>query len=136
MMIDRIRENSKELRKRLDATKLLDETELPHLHELHRLYNEALELAGELMADALYMKDVAYNERKHTHAEIMLSDQGDTVADRQATAELAIAEYREREAQGNYTYTRYRAMHQSLDHKLYDIKAKRAAMERELQRGD
>lgn len=66
---------------------------------------------------------------------MMLNQEG-TIAERQAKAELAVEEQREIEAQGNYTYTRYKALHQSIDHKLYDIKAKRAAMERELARGE
>src|SRR5690625_4904763 len=133
-MIDRIRKNSTQLNKILESVKLLDEKELPHLHESHRLHNEALRLAGELMSDALYMKDTAYNERKQKQAEIMLSEDG-TIAEREAKAELAVKEFREQEAQGNYTYTRYKALHQSIDHKLFDVKAKRAAMERELQGG-
>lgn len=132
-MIDRIRKNSTQLNKTLESVKLLDEKELPHLYESHRLHNEALRLAGELMADALYMKDTAYNERKRKQAEIMLNEQG-TIAEREAKAEIAIQELREKEAQGNYTYTRYKALHQSIDHKLYDIKAKRSAMEKELAR--
>src|SRR5690625_792370 len=135
-MIERIRENATELKAILESVKLLDETELQHLYELHDLHVKALQLAGELMADALYLKDIAYNERKHKHAEIMLSNQSETVADRQAKAEIAVAEQREKEAQGNYTYTRYKALHKSIDHKLYDIKAKRAALERELARGE
>mgnify|MGYP001224200568 FL=1 len=130
-MIERIKRNAEKLTKTLKAVELLDEKELPHLYESHRLHNEALRLAGELMADALYMKDTAYNERKRKQAEIMLNEQG-TIAEREAKAELAITELREREAQGNYTYTRYKALHQSIDHKLYDIKAKRSAMEKEL----
>jgi len=134
-MIERIRENSSKLNKILKAVEHLDEKEISHLYESHRLHNEALLLAGELMADALYMKDVAYNERKQKEAEMMLNQEG-TIAERQAKAEIEVKEFREKEAQGNYTYTRYKALHQSIDHKLYDIKAKRAAMERELQRGD
>jgi len=132
-VIERIKRNAEKLTKTLKAVELLDEKELPHLYESHRLHNEALRLAGELMADALYMKDTAYNERKRKQAEIMLNEQG-TIAEREAKAELAITELREREAQGNYTYTRYKALHQSIDHKLYDIKAKRSAMEKELAR--
>ena len=135
-VIERIKRNAEKLTKTLKAVELLDEKELPHLYESHRLHNEALRLAGELMADALYMKDTAYNERKRKQAEIMLSDVGSTVAEKQAKAEMATVEEREKEAQGNYTYTRYKALHQSIDHKLYDLKAKRAAMERELTRGD
>lgn len=131
MLEQRIKKNADKLTKILEAIKLLDETELSHLYELHDLYVEAMRLTGELMSDALYMKDVAYMERKQKQAEIMLSGDG-TIAEREAQAEIAIKEYREAEAKGNYTYTRYKARYKSLDHKLYDIKAKRAAMEREL----
>lgn len=131
MLEQRIKKNADKLTKILAAIKLLDETELSHLYELHDLYVEAMRLTGELMSDALYMKDVAYMERKQKQAEIMLSGDG-TIAEREAQAEKAIKEYREAEAKGNYTYTRYKARYKSLDHKLYDIKAKRAAMEREL----
>src|SRR5690625_2219804 len=131
-MIERIKRNAEKLTKTLKAVELLDEKELPHLYESHRLHNEALRMAGELMADALYMKDTAYNERKRKQAEIMLNKQG-TIDEHEAKAELAIQELREKEAQVNYTYTRYKALHQSIDHKLFDIKAKRSAMERELQ---
>src|SRR5699024_9606670 len=131
-MLDRIKRNAEQLNSILDAIKLLDENELPHLYELHDLYVEAMRLTGELMSDALYMKDTAYTERKHEQARIMLESTG-TIAEKQAKAELAIREHRENEDKGNYTYTRYKARYKSLDHKLFDIKAKRAAMERELQ---
>lgn len=131
MLEQRIKKNADKLTEILAAIKLLDETELSHLYELHDLYVEAMRLTGELMSDALYMKDVAYMERKQKQAEIMLSGDG-TIAEREAQAEIAIKEYREAEAKGNYTYTRYKARYKSLDHKLYDIKAKRAAMEKEL----
>lgn len=133
MLEKRIRDNADKLTKILNAVKLLDETDLSHLYELHDLYVEAMRLTGELMSDALYMKDTAYTERKHEQARIMLESDG-TIAEKQAKAELAIRKYRENEDKGNYTYTRYKARYKSLDHKLYDIKAKRAAMERELQR--
>src|SRR5690625_2554563 len=133
-MIERIKRNAEKLTKTLKAVELLDEKELQHLYESHRLHVEALRLAGELMSDALYLKDTAYNERKQKQAEIMLNEDG-TIAEREAKAELAIKELRDREAQGNYTYTRYKALYNSLDHKLYDVKAKRSAMERELQGG-
>lgn len=133
-MIKRIKRNADKLTRTLKAVELLDETELQHLYESHRLHVEALRLAGELMSDALYMKDTSYNERKQKQAEIMLNEDG-TIAEREAKAELEVKELREQEAQGNYTYTRYKALYNSLDHKLYDVKAKRAAMERELQNG-
>src|SRR5690625_2824474 len=133
-MLDNIRENSTKFRKTLEATKLLDETDLQHLYELHRLYNEALVLAAELMASALYMKDMAYNERKQKQEELMLNEDG-KIAEREAKAELAIKELSEQAAQGNYTYTRNQALSHSLDHKVYDVKAKRSAMKRELQGG-
>lgn len=133
-MLDRIRRNSEQLANILNAIKLLDEDELAHLYELHDLYVESMRLTGELMADALYMKDTAYTERKHEQARIMLESSG-TIAEKQAKAEMAITELRNNEDKGNYTYTRYKARYKSLDHKLFDIKAKRAAMERELQQG-
>lgn len=133
-MIKRIKRNADKLTRTLKAVELLDETELQHLYESHRLHVEALRLAGELMSDALYMKDTSYNERKQKQAEIMLNEDG-TIAEREAKAELEVKELREQEAQGNYTYTRYKALYNSLDHKLYDVKAKRSAMERELQGG-
>lgn len=134
MLEKRIRENAEKLSKTLNACKLLDEHELQHLYELHDLYVEALRLTGELMSDALYLRDTAYTDRKQKQAEIMLSEDG-TIAEREAKAEIAIKEHRENEDKGNYTYTRYKSRYKSLDHKLYDIKAKRSAMERELQMG-
>ena len=134
MLEKRIKKNADLLTATLGAIKLLDENELSHLYELHDLYVNAMQLTGELMSDALYMKDSAYTERKHQEAKMMLESDG-TIAERQAKAELSIKEYRENEDKGNYTYTRYKARYKSLDHKLFDIKAKRAAMERELQQG-
>ena len=134
MLEDRIKKNAEQLANTLNAIKLLDESLLNNLYELHDLYVEAMRLTGELMSDALYMKDTAYTERKNKQAEIMLNEQG-TIAEREAKAELAIKSYRDAEDKGNYTYTRYKARYKSLDHKLYDIKAKRAAMERDLQQG-
>lgn len=134
MLEQRIKSNVEKLTQVLNAIKLLDETEITHLYELHDLYVKAMECTGELMADALYMKDTAYTERKHKEAEMMLESDG-TIAERQAKAELAIKEYRDDEDKGHYTYTRYKARYKSLDHKLFDIKAKRSNLERELQQG-
>src|SRR5699024_2459489 len=134
MLEKRIRENADKLSKAFTAIKLLNENELPHLYELHDLYVNAMRLTGKLMSDALYMKDTAYTDRKHEQARIMLESDG-TIAEKQAKAEMAIKPLRENEDKGNYTYTRYKARYKSLDHKLFDIKAKRAAMERELQQG-
>src|SRR5699024_11573467 len=131
-MLDRIKRNAEQLNSILGAIKLLDENELPYLYELHDLYVEAMRLTGELMSDALYMKDTAYTERKHEQARIMLESTG-TIAEKQAQSEIAITPLREKEDKGNYTYTRYKARYKRLDHKLFDIKAKRTAMERERQ---
>src|SRR5699024_4691526 len=132
MLEKRIKSNADKLTKTFTAIQMLDEDNLPHLYELHDLYVEAMRLTGELMSDALYLKDTAYTERKNKQAEIMLNEQG-TIAEREAKAELAIKSYRDAEDKGNYTYTRYKARYKRLDHKLDDIKAKRSAMERELQ---
>jgi len=134
MLEQRIKQNAEKLAKTLTGIQMLNEDDLSSLYSLHDLYVEAMRLTGELMSDALYMKDTAYTERKHEQARIMLESSG-TIAEKQAKAELAIREHRENEDKGNYTYTRYKARYKSLDHKLYDIKAKRAAMERELQQG-
>ena len=132
MLEERIKNNASELAKTLKAIQLLDENELSHLYELHDLYVKAMQTTGELMADALYMKDTAYTERKNKQAEMMLNESG-TIAEREAKAELSIREYRDKEDKGHYTYTRYKARYKSLDHKLFDIKAKRSALEKELQ---
>lgn len=132
MLEDRIRNNASELAKILKAIQLLDEDELSHLYELHDLYVRAMQTTGELMADALYMKDTAYTERKNKQAEMMLNESG-TIAEREAKSELSVREYRDNEDKGHYTYTRYKARYKSLDHKLFDIKAKRSNLEKELQ---
>ncbi|HLR24187.1 MAG TPA: hypothetical protein VK093_00135 [Candidatus Avipropionibacterium sp.] len=132
MLEKRIKNNADALSRTLNAVKLLNEDELSHLYELHDLYVKALDLTGELMSDALYLKDTAYTERKHEQARLMIESEG-TIAERQAHAEIAVKEYRDNEDKGNYIYTRYKARNKSLDHKLFDIKAKRAAMEKELQ---
>lgn len=95
-MLDRIKRNAEQLNSILGAIKLLDENELPHLYELHDLYVEAMRLTGELMSDALYMKDTAYTERKHEQARIMLESTG-TIAEKQAQSEIAITPLREKE---------------------------------------
>lgn len=132
MLEERIKKNAEQLANTLNAIKLLDESLLNNLYELHDLYVESMRLTGELMSDALYLKDTAYTERKHEEARIMLETEG-TIAERQAKAEIAIKSFRDNEDKGNYTYTRYKSRYKSLDHKLFDIKAKRAAMERDLQ---
>src|SRR5699024_2419436 len=134
MLEQRIKQNAEKLAKTLTGIQMLNEDDLSSLYSLHDLYVEAMQITGELKSDALYMKDTAYTERKHEQARIILESSG-TIAEKQAKAELAIREHRENEDKGNYTYTRYKARYKSLDHKLYDIKAKRAAMERELQQG-
>src|SRR5699024_12367561 len=96
MLEERIKKNADLLTKTLFRSKLLDENELAHLYELHDLYVEAMRLTGELMSDALYLKDTAYTERKHEQARIMLESDG-TIAEKQAKAELAIREHRENE---------------------------------------
>src|SRR5699024_1272067 len=67
--------------------KLLDEAELPHLYELHELYYRLFTVMGDLVAEALFMRDEAYMERKSVYAEVMSSEQG-TIADKEAKAEL------------------------------------------------
>lgn len=112
--------------------KLLDEKELPHLYELHELYYRLFTVMGDLVAEALFNRDEAYMNRKSAYAEIMQQETG-TIADKEAKAELHIKQYRQDENEANYLYSKYKSKQRSIDHKLYDIKAKRANMERELQ---
>ena len=78
--------------------KQLDHNELTHLYESVSLHNEALFIVGDLVSEALYVKDESYAERKRIYAEIVLGESG-TVAVKEATAELAIKEYRRSEAE-------------------------------------
>src|SRR5690625_2900488 len=112
--------------------KQLDGNELSHLYELVSLHNEALFIVGDLTSEALYVRDTAYAERKRIFAEIILGETG-TVAVKEATAELAIKEYRKNEAEANAMYQKYRLMYESLDHRLIDYRQKRNKLEHELQ---
>ncbi len=95
------------------------------------LHNESLFIVGDLTSEALQVRDEAYAERKQLHAEIILSNSG-TVADKQATAELAIKHLRKREAEANAMYTRYKLMYDSLNHRLIDYRQKRNKLEDEM----
>lgn len=112
--------------------KLLDEGELSHLYELHELYYRLFTVMGDLVAEALFMRDEAYMNRKEVFARMFLENSG-TVAEKEAQAEVNAKEYRKKENEANYLYSKYKSKQKSIDHKLYDIKAKRANMERELQ---
>ena len=111
--------------------KQLDSEELSHLYELVNLHNEALFIVGDLTSQALHVRDVAYADRKLIYAEILLGETG-TVAVKEATAEIAIREYRLDEATANSMYNKYRMMYESLNHRLIDFRQKRNKLEDEL----
>jgi len=131
IMNESIEKRTDQLLKIFHEIKQLDEEELSHLYELVRLHNESLFIVGDLASLALYERDVAYSERKRVHAEIVLGETG-TVAVKEATAEIAIAELRQRESEANSTYKKYDLMYQSLNHRLIDYRQKRNKLEDEL----
>ena len=131
-MNDKITKRIDQLTNIFTQIKQLDENELSHLYELVSLHNEALFIVGDLASEALYVKDTAYAERKRIYAEIILGQTG-TVAVKEATAELAIKEYRQNEAEANAMYQKYKLMYESLDHRLIDYRQKRNKLEHELQ---
>lgn len=130
-MNDKITKRVDQLTNIFNQIKQLDQNELSHLYELVSLHNEALFLVGDLTSEALYVRDTAYADRKRIYAEIILGQTG-TVAVKQATAELAIKEYRQNEAEANAIYQKYKLMYESLNHRLIDYRQKRNNMEDEL----
>ncbi len=130
-MNEKITHRTDQLTKIFSDIKQLDHNELAHLYELVSLHNESLFIVGDLTSEALQVRDEAYAERKQLHAEIILSNSG-TVADKQATAELAIKHLRKREAEANAMYTRYKLMYDSLNHRLIDYRQKRNKLEDEM----
>jgi len=130
-MNDKITKRIDQLTKIFTQIKQLDDGELAHLYELVSLHNEALFIVGDLTSEALYVRDTAYAERKRIYAEIILGQTG-TVAVKEATAELAIKEYRQNEAEANAMYQKYKLMYESLDHRLIDYRQKRNKLEDEL----
>ena len=130
-MNDKITKRLTQLTDIFKKIKQLDENELSHLYELVSLHNEALFIVGDLTSEALLVRDTAYAERKRIYAEIILGQTG-TVAVKEATAELAIKEHRQREAEANAIYQKYRLMYDSLDHRLIDYRQKRNQLEDEL----
>ena len=130
-MYEKITKRIDQLTNIFNQIKQLDENELSHLYDLVSLHNEALFIVGDLTSEALYVRDIAYADRKRIYAEIILGETG-TVAVKEATAELAIKEYRQNEAEANAMYQKYRLMYESLNHRLIDYRQKRNKLEDEL----
>src|SRR5690625_4983021 len=76
--------------------KQLDDNELAHIYELVSLHNEALFIASDLFAEAKFVRDEAYRERKLVEAETKLNVDVTGVM-KEATAELKAQEYRKKE---------------------------------------
>lgn len=130
-MNDQIEKRVDQLADIFHKIKQLDQNELAHLYELVSLHNESLFIVGDLTSQALHVRDLAYAERKRIYAEIILGETG-TVAVKEATAELAIKQYRKDEAESNSMYQKYKLMYDSLNHRLIDFRQKRNKLEEEL----
>lgn len=130
-MNDKIIKRADQLARIFHQIKQLDDNELSHLYELVSLHNESLFIVGDLTSEALQVRDTAYAERKRIYAEIVLGETG-TVAVKEATAELAVKEYRMNEASANAMYSKYKHMYEALNHRLIDYRQKRNKLEDEL----
>lgn len=130
-MNENITHRVNQLTKIFSEIKQLDDEELAHLYNLVSLHNEALFIVGDLTSQALLVRDTAYADRKLIYAEIILGETG-TVAVKEATAEIAIKQYRKNEAESNSMYQKYKLMYDSLNHRLIDYRQKRNKLEDEL----
>lgn len=130
-MNENIEKRAEQLASIFHQIKQLDQDELSHLYELVSLHNEALFIVGDLTSQALLVRDTAYADRKLMYAEIILGETG-TVAVKEATAEIAIKQFRRDEAESNSMYQKYRLMYESLNHRLIDFRQKRNKLEEEL----
>lgn len=111
--------------------KQLDDNELSHLYELVSLHNEALFITADLLAEAKYVRDEAYRERKLIEANTKLETNGTGVV-KEATAELAIQNHRKVENEADRMYSKYKYYYDALDHRLVDYRQKRNKLEEEL----
>lgn len=130
-MNEKIEHRIEQLTSNFSQIKQLDHDNLSHLYELVSLHNESMFIVGDLVSEALQVRDTAYLERKREYAEIVLMESG-TVAEKQARAELAIVGHRKDEASANSMYHKYKHMYESLNHKLIDLRQKRNKLEDEL----
>ncbi len=130
-MNNKINKRIDQLANIFNQIKQLDHNNLPHLYESVSLLNESLFIVGDLTSEALQVRDLAYAERKRIFAEIILGETG-TVAVKEATAELAIKDFRQNEAEANAMYNKYKLMYESLNHRLIDYRQKRNKLEDEL----
>ncbi|WP_163579081.1 hypothetical protein [Gracilibacillus saliphilus] len=131
-MNDKIIKRMEQLERINSNIKQLDHEELAHLYELVKLHNEALFIIGDLVAEAHYVKDTAYLERKRIHAETVKNGTG-TVAMKEANAELAIYEYRKEERDATTLYIKFKGRQEAFNHSLIDLRQKRSKLEQELQ---
>lgn len=130
-MNERIEKRTEQLTEIFTKIKQLDEEELSHLYELVSLHNEALFIVADLFAEAKYVRDEAYRERKLVEAETKLNTDGTGVV-KESTAEIAIQGYRVNENEADKMYSKYRHYFDALDHRLVDYRQKRNKLEEEL----
>src|SRR5690625_1851480 len=132
-MNERIEKRTEQLTEIFTKIKQLDEEELSHLYELVSLHNEALFIVADLFAEANYVRDEAYRERKLVEAETKLNTDGTGVV-KESTAEIAIQGYRINENEADKMYSKYRYYFDALDHRLVDYRQKRNKLENELEK--
>lgn len=130
-MNEKIVKRTQQLERINSNIKQLDREELAHLYELVKLHIEALYIIGDLVAEAHYVKDTAYLERKRIHAETVKNGTG-TVAVKEASAELAIHEYRKEERDATNLYIKFKGRQEAFNHSLIDLRQKRNKLEDEL----
>lgn len=130
-MNEKINRRSKQLTSIFNKIKQLDDNELSHLYELVSLHNEALFIVADLFAEAKFVRDEAYRERKMIEANTKLETNGTGVV-KEATAELAVQSYRRLENDADKMYSKYRYYYDALDHRLVDYRQKRNKLEEEM----
>jgi len=112
--------------------KQLDPNELSHLYELVELHKRALFVVSDLFAEAKFERDEAYRRRKLIESEVKRGTKGTGVI-KEATAEIAVQEYRKAENEADRIYSKYRYYFDAIDHGLVDFRQKRNKLEKELE---
>lgn len=131
-MNDKINKRVEQLMELFHKIKQLDDEELSHLYELVSLHNESLFILADLQAESKVLRDEAYRIRKQIEADVKLNTSGTGVV-KEATAELAIQDYRKQENEADMMYTKYKNYFLAMDHRLVDYRQKRNKLEKELQ---
>src|SRR5690625_3794197 len=131
-MNERIDNRINQITEIFSKIKQLDDNELSHLYELVNLHKQALFIVSDLFAEAKYERDEAYRERKLLESEIKRDTEGTGVI-KEATAEIAVQEYRKAENEADRIYSKYRYYFDAIEHGLVDHRQKRYKLDKELE---